>query len=300
MNGSPFNIEEWLLPSLGAPQTESEEFALWMVDKNVFTPVPSVKILNKLTPGIYKINDDSQCVPISVKSDELFRLKNSAIDGIVKDIDNFWNMVPKFKEFNLIPKRGILLEGPPGTGKTSVITLLCQQIIEKNGIIFNIGTVREFSRTVTFLQDIFRKIEPETPVITIIEDVDKIFSTIEPELLNFLDGKSSVSNHLIILTANNVENLSSAILRPSRVDKRYKLEYSDADERRDYFTRKNISEDVLESFVTETEGFSISQLKEVFISTQVLNHTLEDTIETLKKPIEKVNYLAEISSEISL
>ena len=72
----------------------------------------------------------------SMVSDNLYKLSDSEIDPILEEVTTFWDKVDNFKKGNLIHKRGILLEGPPWTGKSSLITLIINDLIEKyNGVV---------------------------------------------------------------------------------------------------------------------------------------------------------------------
>ena len=83
-----------------------------------------------------------------------------------------------------------------------------------------------------------------------------------------MDGKQSINNHLVILTSNNTSELSDALLRPSRIDLRYRLDNPNDNVRKEYFQYKGISDDQLDEYVRLTKNLSIADLKEVFIATQ--------------------------------
>ena len=118
-----------------------------------------------------------------------------------------------------------------------------------------------------------------------------VYSQIEPELLDFLDGKRSINHSLTILTTNNSSRLSSALLRPSRVDKRYVINLPNKEAREEYFKFKNISEELISKYVEASENMNISQLKELFISTIVLENSFEESLDSLKNTPSLENYL---------
>ena len=218
----------------------------------------------------------------------------------VQAIQELEDLQQKFKDNNLIHKRGILLEGPAGNGKSSLITILIKKLIDKNGIAFIIRNFEMFNYTVNFLKNVFRKIEPNTPIITIIEDIDLFPDYALPELLDFLDGKASVDHSVCLMTTNNSSELSPALLRCSRIDRRHVLESPTSEMRKEYFKSKNVPEDLIEKYIEETEEFSFAELKELYVSTIILGNDFNETIDVLKGNIECKNYLESKNIQIAL
>ena len=270
---------------------QEENFCNWVFDKTSYTPALEVEIVKKLSAGIYKVNQDFKCIPQKISTDGLFILPESKSRHILEEVNKFWNRREAFKKFNLIHKRGMLLVGPPGSGKTSIITLLMQDLIQKDGVIFLVNSIRDFTLLFDFLKGTFRKIEPTRPIITIIEDIDKIINdNIEPEILDFLDGKASIEHHLVIMTSNDTSDLSDALIRPSRIDMQFLIDYPCFETRKKFLELKGVEESDLDKFAEESEGLSISELKELFIGTYVLGNDFENVLYNLKNPQERKEF----------
>lgn len=268
---------------------EREKYCNWIYNKKSYTPAIALEIVSNVKPGIYKLDNDFNMIPQNMVSDDLYIFPDSEIDYLLNEINKFWNRANKFKEANLIHKRGILLEGPPGTGKSSVITLLLKEVIEKyNGVVFLVNNMSDFVKTNEFLKTSFRRIEPDTFVITVIEDIDKLYNNhVEAEILDFFDGKSSIDHHLIISTSNDTSNLSDALLRPSRIDKKIYIDYPSEETRKIFFTKKGVTNNDLDKFIQNSEELTFSELKELFIGTYVMGNDFEDTLSQINFPYEK-------------
>lgn len=263
----------------------TELYSLWLKDGSTYTPAQDLRVKKKIQPGVYILGKKNVIHKTELTSDELI-LPKGLTESIISEIDKFWTLEKDFKKYNLIHKRGLLLEGAPGTGKSSIITLLMQQVIEKKGVVFIATVGYDLLATLNYLQSTFRKIEPETPIVLVIEDLDKLLSQDEQNfLLNFLDGKMSINHILTIMTANNSTVLPQALLRPSRIDKRFIIEAPSADIRKLYFEHKNIDASKIDDLVTQTKGLTFAELKEVIVSNVIFNNNLEDTVKILKHKI---------------
>lgn len=268
-----------------------------------------------LPAGFYKFTNNQQLglgvVRVDVKTDELFELPFKESEAIINDIKKFWNSKDKYKEYNYAHKRGILLYGKPGNGKTSIINLLTLELINKhNGLVFSINTPDDLHEFKEFVPPILKNIEPDRPIICTIEDIDSILSNYghatKSSFLNLLDGSSQVSNIVYIATTNYPEELEENISnRPSRFDRRYEIGLPDDNVRRVYIMNKINEEDLkhidIDYWVEQTNGFSISHLKELIISVIIFGNGLEDSLNLMREFIETKNLkISQDSKKIGL
>lgn len=291
-------IEDGCVIPLSIPKYEEvEPCTLWVQNKDYFIPDISVTIHDKLPPGVYKmelVDRDWQAHKIDINTDELYAFSNDCTSDILDEVSNFWKKKDLYQQFNIAHKRGILLCGAPGCGKTSIIQLLVKQIVEEmNGLVFVASTSSEFSGLSHMLSNTIRQIEKDRPIITIIEDVDQLITSLGGDacILDFLDGSTSIENHLVILTSNNTTDLTDAILRPSRIDLIYEIPNPTSEVRKLYFQKKEIDPEIITDLVKKTEGFSFAELKEVFVAIKVLGKTVTETIQRIKHPFTCKDYL---------
>ena len=127
-------------------------------------------------------------------------------------------------ELGLAPKRGVLLAGPPGTGKTTVGRALARRLQSKFFLID--GTV--VSGTANFfpmIHHIFDAAKKNAPAIVFIDDSDVLFAANAEAgfyryLLTILDGieSESVGHICLMMTAMDVGNLPPALVRSGRIE----------------------------------------------------------------------------------
>lgn len=274
-----------------------ENYSMWIFDGKEYTPSFKLKIRKTLPKGIYKIDYEEGKYfigQIKNNTDEIYKLSNKIVNAILTEIDDFWNKKDLYEKHHILHKRGLLLEGPAGNSKTSTINLIIENILNNDGLIFIVRSLREFNLLCDFLL-IFRQIEPNRNVITIIEDIDQLIDMgggFDVNILDFLDGKNSINHHLVIMTSNNTTRLSEALLRPSRIDVRFVLELPDKQTRYEYLEKKGISKDRLNEYAEKTDGMTFAQLKELFISTEILNKDIDTAINKIIHPLETKDYLS--------
>lgn len=274
-----------------------ENYSMWIFDGKEYTPSLKLKIKKTLPKGIYKIDYEEGKYfigQIKNNTDEIYKLSNKIVNTILTEIDDFWNKKDLYEKHHILHKRGLLLEGPAGNSKTSIINLIIENILNNDGLIFIVRSLREFNLLCDFLP-IFRQIEPNRNVITIIEDIDQLIDMgggFDVNILDFLDGKNSINHHLVIMTSNNTTRLSEALLRPSRIDVRFILELPDKQTRYEYLEKKGINKDKLNEYAEKTNGMTFAQLKELFISTEILNKDIDTAINKIMHPLETKDYLS--------
>lgn len=273
------------------------------LDNGSFLPVN--KTVDRLPSGLYEIKSDSQkgihLQQIHVISEELFVLPSPEIKEIISDIKKFWDGRDTFKKYNYIHKRGILLHGSPGGGKSGIIQLCVKHVIEKmEGIVINIKDHYQVELFDEFIQTV-RKIEPSRPLIVIMEDLDALtgedkYTT--SKLLNILDGIKQIDGVIYLASTNYPEKLEERVSnRPSRFDRRYRIDPPNSEIREAYLKSKLPKEDLskinIKEWVEDSEGFSLAHLKELVISTLVLGNNYEEALSHLKemknKPKNKGN-----------
>ncbi len=220
-----------------------------------------------------------------------------ASDKIIEHIADFWdiNIIDRHKRYGMLHKTGVLMYGPPGSGKSSIINTMIKNLIEvQKGLVFSIENPDDISLYSSFMQ-IFRQIEPHRPVICIIEDCDGLLDqggSYEKMLLNILDGINQIEHVAYILTTNYPEKLENRLKnRPGRIDKRVKVGLPNAVARKAFFEFKFLDDDAknydLESMVKKTKRLTISHCKNLFIEHVIKGKELDSVIEDLREMDEK-------------
>lgn len=256
---------------------------------------PAYITVEQVPPGVYEIDYNNSIGSHTLKkqpfkTDELYHLPSPEIMDILKDIENFWTRADVYRKYNFVHKRGILMYGEPGCGKSGIIQILANMLMELNGIVINIKSQNDIDYFIEFIPT-FRKIEPNRPLVVILEDIDSLagedrYST--SQLLNILDGVKQIEGVVYIATTNYPEKLQERVTnRPSRFDRRYKIELPNAEIRRAYITNKLNVDDLakidIDEWVKRTEGMSLSHLKEVVVSVIVMGRTFEETMASLEE-----------------
>lgn len=113
-------------------------------------------------------------------------------------------------------KRGILLEGRYGTGKTLTANLLASLCVKNGWTFLYLADVRDIDLAMAFAK-------MYQPCVLFAEDVDKAVGPSRTDdvnrILNTLDGVESKNVEIMtVFTTNNVNGIHSAFLRPGRVD----------------------------------------------------------------------------------
>ncbi len=128
------------------------------------------------------------------------------------------------QELNLKPKRGVLLAGPPGTGKTTIGRALAHRLKSKFFLIDGtfIAGMGDFFEKVNA---VFAAAKQNAPAIVFIDDSDVIFEGggehgLYRYLLTLLDGLESeaIGQVCVMMTAMNVNSLPPALVRSGRIE----------------------------------------------------------------------------------
>jgi ATPase family associated with various cellular activities (AAA) len=201
-------------------------------------------------------------------------LSESVVNLVRKDFESFLNREEWFRNNRLPFRRGYLLHGPPGNGKTSLI----RAMLNTSGLNgYSIRLFQEHSDD-AHLEKMFRIAANSAPSVVVIEDIDRAFPRVPSsdarckvslqQLLNCLDGIDSQDGVIVVATANDPTVLDSAILRrPGRFDRVVALPAPDRKLRLRYFSKFNphLNDEALIRAVEYSDGLSFAQLKEAYI-----------------------------------
>ena len=216
----------------------------------------------------------------NIELNKLYRLPNEATDILLNDISKFWTLEDRYKKYQRVFRRNYLLYSAPGTGKTSLINLMCEELIKKyNGLVFSLNTEMQIEYFPEAVKRI-RKIEPTRKIIGIIEDIDTFVeksTSLNTLILNILDGNLKLGGLVMIATTNHIEYLESRYTnRPSRFDIVQEFPLPN-DESRRMFIEKTVMEDDLKTididkWVDRTKGFTIDHINELILLHFVFGH----------------------------
>lgn len=270
-----------------AAMDKNKTFSKWNTsDGNIFTPAHVCS--DELPSGLYEIKANQQVglyfSRINISTESILKLPDSNSEKVVKEIANFWNQEEVFKKYQLTYKRGILLWGPPGSGKTCTIKLIIDDVIKRGGIGLKFCHPELFSEGIKILRDI----QPDVPIVVLMEDLDSTIETYdESMIINILDGVDRIDKVIFLATTNYPEKLGQRIInRPSRFDRRYKIDYPTADARKMYlnhlFNRNDKKDYDIDQWVEDTKDMSLAHLRELFVAVVILGNEYSESIELLQ------------------
>ncbi|AHG04736.1 peptidase [Halobacterium sp. DL1] len=186
----------------------------------------------------------------------------------------------KFEAVGVEPPSGVLLHGPPGTGKTMLAKAVANQtdatFIKMAGSELVRKFIGEGSRLV---RDLFELADQNEPAIIFIDEIDAVAAKRTDsktsgdaevqrtmmQLLSEMDGFDERGDVRIIAATNRFDMLDSAILRPGRFDRLIEVPHPEVEARERILEihagEMNVAEDVdFSDLAEQTDGFSGAQL----------------------------------------
>ncbi|KAM7105422.1 mitochondrial chaperone BCS1 isoform 3-T5 [Molossus nigricans] len=156
-------------------------------------------------------------------------LEQGLADRIIRDIREFIDNPKWYTDRGIPYRRGYLLYGPPGCGKSSFITALAGELEHSICLLSLTDSSLSDDRLNHLLS-----VAPQQSLV-LLEDVDAAFLSRDlavqdpvkyqglgrltfSGLLNALDGVASTEARIVFMTTNHVDRLDPALIRPGRVD----------------------------------------------------------------------------------
>ena len=182
---------------------------------------------------------------VYVKSSEGIRFSDVAGEDEAKEnlteVVDYLHNPSKYKEVGADMPKGILLVGPPGTGKT----MLAKAVAGEAGVPFFSMSGSEFVEMfvgmgASKVRDLFKQAKEKAPCIVFIDEIDAIGQKRDGraggndereqtlnQLLTEMDGFESNNGVIILAATNRPESLDPALTRPGRFDRRVPVELPD-------------------------------------------------------------------------
>jgi chaperone BCS1 len=193
-------------------------------------------------------------------------LPDTVTTALLQDLERFSRNREWYGSVGIPYRRGYLLHGPPGTGKSSLVSALAGHL-RRRLYVLNLNSV---ALSTNGLCDAMGELGPNA--IVLLEDVDVACADVGTmqaskltfaELLNALDGVSAHQGHVVFLTTNHVERLDPALIRPGRIDIRVELGYATGEQAARLFRRffPDASCDLMFAAKVEGQSYTMAELQ---------------------------------------
>ncbi len=228
----------------------------------------------------------------------------------------------KFKEIGITPPKGVLLHGPPGTGKTMIAKALAQETNSTFIELVGSELVQKFiGEGAKLVKDLFELARKKGPSIIFIDEIDAIgarridtgtsgereVQRTFMQLLGEIDGFDSLDNVKIIAATNRLDILDEAILRPGRLERHIEVKKPDEKGRYEilkihtrrmkFYKGVNLSE-----IAAKTEEFSGAELKALTTEAgylairrnekKISHKDLESAIDLVKQDVQEYEIIS--------
>ena len=195
------------------------------------------------------------------------------------EVLGFINNVKKYNACG-INKRGMILFGRAGTGKTTIGNIICRLIPNHTVIWITPEILSENNyKTIFSIKSLYQLADFLSPCIILLEDLD-LFSQDREKggdiislgaLMNVLDGINSISNSVTIGTTNRLESIEKALRnRPGRFDRIVEIPSLSKELRIKMFKERlskwKMSDDVLDYLVEKTNDWTGAEIQELINS----------------------------------
>lgn len=266
----------------------------------------------QVSPGIYKIVKTGLGSLALTKTDfnsDVVLTDYDFTAKITSRIDMFFTKLNVYKHYGVFPKRGMLLHGKPGVGKSQAISTVCKQYSNAQDTAVVLWSTSDYDAgDVKDLIQTFEYIDGTNKMILVAEDIGGAEyvgakMVIKSSLLSLLDNMEQTFKipTMILATTNYPENLLEALTnRPQRFDDVLEIPGPNGEQRKKllgFFLKNDGKAEADYAFVAEKkyDGLSIAHLKDVIIRAALYDLSLRESLEQVLAQSNRA--LAEFSKQ---
>ncbi len=262
----------------------ARSYTQYSVSGDGFSPTGDEELAAKLDSEAYRIVPTMwgiRFAKMRPQTDELYRFKNSTMEEVLTEIDKFWDLKGDYQKLGLLHNRGIMLYGPPGNGKTSLMNQVAEQVTGRGDVVF-------YAKSISALIEglgAFREVEPDRKAVVVLEDADEYVGWQERDFLQLLDGEKSVDGVLYLGSTNYINAFPPRLLRPGRFDKRIFVGPPPYEGRLAYLKaklQKMEKPEEIERLAKSADGLSFGDLRELVTAVYALKEPADTVVARLK------------------